>query len=458
MEIQQSPQKISLFADSPDFKCKPKGKGGAAVRAIALMILLLACMFLVPHAANAAEESVMIGVATSLTTVEGEESLNAVRLAADQINARGGIRVKDRMMPVRIRSVDLRDALPGVTVSEALERFKEFILEKRTDAVLVGPFRSEVLLAGMDMIAETKIPMLGTIAMTAASEARVMRSPRYANLFRVALDSKYLVDCLINTMRFLNGKFGFRKVFVLHQDVAWARATVAMMIRLFFNRAGWELVGLESFPSGASDFSAALKEAQNKGAQIILPVFDMPESGFLVRQWYLMRVPSLLCGFISPMVGPDAWKRFEGQIAGALNVVFELGNVPSRKYAPAARFYQAYKKKYGRELEAGHGPAPAYESLYVLKEAIEKRETLEPEKVIFALEETDRRGSMGRIRFHKGHQVVFGQRPESEALACVIQWTGRGRRKIVYPASVAEGEIELPHFHEAANEGSREAP
>jgi branched-chain amino acid transport system substrate-binding protein len=51
---------------------------------------------------------------------------------------------------------------------------------------------------------------------------------------------------------------------------------------------------------------------------------------------------------------------------------------------------------------------------------------------------------MGRVRFHKGHQVIFGQTPSEEALACLIQWTREGKRKIVHPESVAEGRIDLP--------------
>jgi branched-chain amino acid transport system substrate-binding protein len=64
--------------------------------------------------------------------------------------------------------------------------------------------------------------------------------------------------------------------------------------------------------------------------------------------------------------------------------------------------------------------------------------------VIQELEKTDRQGAMGRIRFHRGHQVIFGEDPYEEALACVIQWTGEGGRRVVYPPSIAEGEIALP--------------
>jgi branched-chain amino acid transport system substrate-binding protein len=296
----------------------------------------------------------------------------------------------------------------------------------------------------MDMIARHRIPLLGTIAMSPASEAKIIRSDRFRTIFRLGLNSKYLVEYLIQTMKFLKERFGVSKVYILSQDVAWTRTTVSLLVKLYFERAHWEVLGMDNVPMGVTDFSGNLARARERGAELILPIFDMPESEALVRQWKSSGSRALLCGFISPMVGPGAWRASGGSIEGALGVVFELGNVPSAAYEPAMRFYRAYEKRFGRPIEAGHGPAPAYDSVFVLAEAIERAGTLEPDALAEALERTDRQGAMGRIRFHRGHQVVFGEDPREEALACVIQWTREGRRRVVYPPSIAEGEIQLP--------------
>ncbi len=410
-----------------------------------LFLVLMVFLPILNNKAGAAEEIVM-GVATSLGFLEGGESLNATRLAVEEINRRGGVKMGRRRIPIRIVSVDLHDASPGVPAFRALDRLEAFIVQRKVQALMVGPFRSEVLLPAMDLIARYRVPLLGTIAMSPASDAKVMKDPKYRYIFRTCLNAKYLVDYLINVMKFLNVKFGFSRVYIMNQDVAWARTTTSLMMRMFFEKAGWRVLGMKIYRSGASDFSAGLTEAKAKGAEVILPIFDMPESGMLVKQWNAMKIPALLCGFISPMVGPGAWKAFDGKIAYALNVVFELGNVPSSKYEPAARFYRTFKKRFGKEIEAGHGPAPAYDAVYSLADALSSAGTLDPEKVVAALEKTDRRGVMGRIRFHRGHQVIFGRDPQKEALACVIQWTREGKRKIVYPPSIAEGDIELPDF------------
>lgn len=403
---------------------------------------VLCILFLSPPGSLASE--IVVGVATSLQLLEGRESLRAVELAVEEINQKGGIRLGQEHLPIRIKSIDLQDASHNVSVSQALSTLETFIQRENIRAIVVGPFRSEVLLAGMPMMAKNKIPFLGTIAMSSASEARILKDPKYKNIFRVGLNSKYLVEYLIKTMKFLNEKFQFRKVYIMNQDVAWTRSAASLLIKLYFERAGWEVIALDTYPNGATDYTEGLKKAREKKAQVILAIFDMPESAFLVKQWNAMKVPALLCGFISPMVGPGAWERFEGRIAGSLNVIFELGNIPSSAFKPAKTFYDAYRSRYGKEIEAGHGPAPAYESMYILAEAIERAGSLDPKKLVQAIEKTNRIGTMGRIQFHQGHQVIFGEDPNAEALACVIQWTKEGNRKIVYPPSIAEGEIELP--------------
>ncbi len=161
------------------------------------------------------------------------------------------------------------------------------------------------------------------------------------------------------------------------------RATADGAAKVAAGKYGWENLGTEVYPTGSSDFSAGLIKAKTKNAQVILPVFDMPQSGILLKQWQSMKIPAMLMGFISPMAGPGAWKTFDGKIGGLLNVSFEIGSaIAPEKYPPAKKFYDDYQKKYGVPMEAGHGPAPSYDSVYILAEAIERAGSLDPDKVV----------------------------------------------------------------------------
>ncbi len=395
-----------------------------------------------------AQDAILVGVPTSLTAIEGRESLKAVQMAVDEINAKGGVAVGAKKLPIKIETIDLRDSSPGVPVSEALLGLEKIITEKKVNAIVVGPFRSEALLAGMDLLAKYKVPMLGTIAMTPKSEEQVKAEPdKYKYCFRVCLNARYLVGYLAQSIANLQKEFGFKNIFVMYQDVLWARTTGDFTAKTLTEKMGWTSLGVEAYPTGASDFSAGLIKAKTKNAEVILPVFDMPQSGILLKQWQSMKVPALMAGFISPMAGPGAWKTFEGKIGGLLNSCFELGSaIPAAKYPPATKFYDDYMKKYGAPMEAGHGPAPSYDSIYILAEAIERAGSLDPDNVVDEIKKTDRQGVIGRIKFDEGNQVIYGDDPTKTAMGCIFQWTEDGKRVIVFPESIAEGKVKLPDW------------
>ncbi len=59
--------------------------------AIAVLLIISTC---VPMASAA--ESIVVGVSTSLGFLEGKESLKAVQMAVDEINAAGGVSLAAR--------------------------------------------------------------------------------------------------------------------------------------------------------------------------------------------------------------------------------------------------------------------------------------------------------------------------------------------------------------------------
>ncbi|NNG01302.1 MAG: ABC transporter substrate-binding protein [Desulfobacteraceae bacterium] len=409
-----------------------------------LAAILLAGVFLVSPCFGA--EPIVIGVPTSTGFLEGKECLRSVEMAVEEINAKGGVMVDGEKRQFTVASLDIRDAAPGVPVPEALLGLEKIILDKKPAALVVGPFRSEALMAGMDIISKYKVPMIGTIAMSPASEAKIKENPeKYKYIFRTCLNAKYLVKYLVGTMSFINKEFGFKRVYILNQDVAWARATAKILTDVYFSKAGWEIVEHEAFPTGTGDFSSALMKARAKKAQVILPIFDMPQSGTLVKQWNTMKVPSLLAGFISPLAGPGAWKTFDQKIAGAVNCNFEMGSaISSAKMPLSVAFEKAYDARWGKPLEAGHGPAPSYEAVYILAEAIERAGSIEPDAIVAELKKTERNGIIGHIKFDEGHQAIFDMDPATSAVAAVFQWNADGSRTIVFPPALAEGKIQLP--------------
>jgi branched-chain amino acid transport system substrate-binding protein len=407
--------------------------------ALFLGACLLVCL---THPAYA-QQYISIGVPTSLKLIEGYEANRAAQVAVEEINAKGGVKVGKEKRLLRLESLDIRDGEPGVPVSEALLGIEKLILDKKIYATVAGNFRSEALLAAMDIYSKYKIVNIGTIAMTPKFQEKVLSDKeKYKYSFRHCLDSKYLAGYIQGLMSHIGKQFGFKKVFIATQDVLWAAGTGQLMDK-WFKDNGWTVVDFERYPTGATDFSPGLLKAKAGGSQVILAIFDMPTSGILVKQWESMKIPALMAGFISPLMGSKGWETFGSQIEGSINVPFELGNIPAKAYPPSVKVYDAYKKRWKEELQSGHGVAPAYDAVYVLAAAIEKAGSLDADRVAKNIEATDTAGVVGRIRYDAGHQLIFGNDPKTAASAAVFQWR-KGNRVIVYPEAIADDTIQKP--------------
>jgi branched-chain amino acid transport system substrate-binding protein len=410
-------------------------------RAVGLFLaVVVLAFFAVPVSA---QQTLTLGVPTSLKLIEGAEGHKAAMLAVEEINAKGGVKAGNEKRLLKIEALDIRDGEPGVPVSEALLGIEKLILDKKIYATVVGNFRSEALLAAMDIYSKYKIINIGTIAMTPKFQEKVLSDPeKYKYSFRNCLDSVYLMGYISGMMKHINQQFGYNKAYIITQDVLWATATGSLMEK-WFKENGWTVVGTERYPTGASDFSSSLMKARSGGAQMIMPVFDMPTSGVLVKQWRGMKVPAMLGGFISPLCGNKAWDTFDKEIEGALNVMFEIGHVPVKSYPPSGKFFDAYKKRWKEEVQSGHGVSGSYDAVYVLAAAIEKAGTFDPDKVAAQIAKTDLAGAVGRIKYNDGHQLIFGQDPKVAAIAATIQWQ-KGARVVVLPEAAAEAKIEKP--------------
>jgi branched-chain amino acid transport system substrate-binding protein len=413
------------------------------VRPTKIVLALLLLLAFAPLASAA--DPIVLGVPTALGTIEGQDSLRAVQLAAKEINDAGGVQVGKEKRKLEIVSIDTREAEAGVPVNDALAAMEKLISEKKPAAIVVGAFRSEVLVSAMDMIAKVKIPYLCTIGMTPVFDQKIAADyDKYKYHFRLSLSAPFLVGNMGKTLEFLKKKYGFDKIYFVHQDVAWAKGTIGGLSKVT-EAAGWKVLGSDPYPTGSRDFSASLTKAKTAGAQVLVPLFDMPESGVLVKQARSMKVPALVSGFISPAAPGSAWATFKGDIDGLVNFLFEPGAIP----LPTSRsrgFTEAYGKLYGEQMRdklSGHGPGPSYDAVYVLAGAIQRAGSLDAEAVVAQLEKTDMEGAVGRVVFNKTHQVPYGDDPKAGGVSLAFQWR-KGKRVMVFPEALAEGQIELP--------------
>jgi len=410
--------------------------------------LIIVLLILWTNILCAANKPVIIGVPTGLGSIEGRDAWRAVQLAVYEINKKGGIKLKDGYHMLKAYALDTRGAEAGVPVYDALMAVEKLILDKKPNAIVVGASRSEVLLASMDLIARYKIPYICTIALTPDFERKIRQNySKYKYMFRLSIDAKCVVSYFTELLGYLEKNRHLpKRAYIIVQDVLWTKET-GNAIKSWLQKNGWNLQGFDIYPMGSRDFSSSLFKIRLKRASITLAFFDMPESGILIKQFHSMCKNSLLAGIISPATPEYAWNATGGAVEKLLLLVLEPGPIPIKQIPKSVEFNKKYGLFWGEEARrklSCHGAGCAYDAVYVLAKAMERAGTTDPDKVVKELEKINMSGVVGRIRFSKDHQLIFGYDPKKTAIACIFQWKKPGIRVPVFPATISEGVIEVP--------------
>ena len=412
---------------------------------VGIVVLLVAALFVFPANKAMAEKPIILGCPLSTAFLYGWDAERGIKLAVDEINAKGGVNVGGKKRPFKVEVIDTRDLEPGVPVSEALLAVEKLILDKKADFILGGPVRSEAALAAMSLLSKyKKISIVTTGVLTPKYHAMVAKQyDKFKYCFRIHGEAKQLVGEMFANFTELKNKYGFNNLFIIAQDVSHARGAAAVMKKVALKK-GWNVTGVEIYPTGASDFSMGLLKARKTKTEIINIWMDMPESSILLKQWYDMKIPALPFGStLAAAEQPGFWKATEGKGEYTLCNVVNAGNAPSEATPWTMKFYNAYAKKWNVEPE-GLGSSSSYMAVYVLRDAIERAGTLNSDKVVSELEKTDVMGVYGRLRFDpKNHQVIPSLDPKEGAVGTILQWQA-GKRIVVFPKSIATGTIKLP--------------
>ena len=415
----------------------------------ATIVMLLAVLVILPTSSALAAKPIVLGCPLSTAFLYGWDADRAITLAVEEINAAGGVNVAGTKRPFKVEVIDTRDLEPGVPVSEALLVVERLILGKKADFIVGGPVRSEAAMAAMDLLSKyKKVSILTTGVLTPLYHARVAKEyDKFKYCFRITGEAKWMVvgeiiPCLVD----IGKRFQVDRLFIMIQDVAHARAGGGIIAKVMAKK-GWHVIGApEIYPTGTTDFSMGLIKAKKEKAQVILIWMDMPETSILLKQWHDMKIPALPFGsIIAAAEQPGFWKATEGKGEYCLANVVNAGNAPCNATPWTMKFVEAYKKRWNIEPE-GYGTSSSYMAPYLLKDAIERAGTLESDAVVKALEGIDMMGVYGRIRFDpkkNDHQVIPSVDPEKGAVGTIFQWQA-AKRIVVFPKSIAMGEIKLP--------------
>lgn len=412
---------------------------------------ILALFFILVSYSGAAGQGkpIVLGMPSSFFQPLVKSSKLAIEMAIDEINSAGGIPIKEEKVkrPLKLVTADTRCGEPGTPVHSALMAVDKLITEEKPDALIVAPFRSEAMVATMDLIAKYKMITLQTIAQTPRLIEIYKGDPeKYKYWFRATTNSIYVGTTAAMTIDALRKQFGHDKIFAIVQDTLWAKAT-AETLKGRLEGMGWKMTGMELVPVGTNDFSPLLSKARGSGAQMLYVVGDMPTLPVCFKQWKSMKIPTMLFLDFAVVTSPKAWATYGEDLDYVIVLPFPGGTAAPVKALPqSAYFHKKWADKKYPPMDDPRVVSSAYDAVYILKEAIERAgfvPSKDPDKFVAALEATDMMGISGRIRFDKTtHNQIFDGNPKEASIIVAYQWRA-GKMVPVFPDLVAEAKIEL---------------
>ncbi|TDA26767.1 MAG: branched-chain amino acid ABC transporter substrate-binding protein [Archaeoglobi archaeon] len=410
------------------------------MRSLAILALVLLLAFCVSQPETVGKrEKVVIGVLAPLSLPEGSAQEKAARIAVEEINSKGGI------LGYKVELVVGDDKLDP-TVGSA--EFRRLATIEKAD-VIIGGFSSGVMLATMEVMAETKTLFL-TDASSPSHSAKVAENyEKYKYWFRLQNNATTFAYDIADMVKMLreNG-YEVKKVYIIRDEHIWAE-DVVKALKPLLDSLQVEIVKDVKIPRNYAEYEPLILEAEKLNADLIIPIIALAGTGdILVKQWASLK-PKLLIG--GDLLAANDYAFFE-KTGGAANYVIFTADGGTLVTDPITKmgkeFVEKYKAKYGHYPEA-HQAFVAYDAVYLYKLAVEEaqrnkeKDPFNSDVLVKYIERFNEKNPVVLTRpiaFAKNHDLAWG---DNLTRNWISQWQD-GKQVVIYPEHVATGKLKLP--------------
>jgi branched-chain amino acid transport system substrate-binding protein len=380
------------------------------------------------------EEVIRIGVLGDLDNVAGKAAWQGAVLAAEQVNAEGG--VLGRQFEIVAEDDDSETSGDVAFATNAL--LKLITVDK-----VHFLFSSNRIfpLHYQDICAEHNV-IFFSMALDDEMAQRVADDyNKYKGFFRATTGNTTSAwSGIVDDINTLRDYTGFNKVAFLTIDVPSAEELTSGVAGLL-QEQGFDIVYEGSFPPDTFDFSSYFAAIEASGAEILYPVVAGSACVPFVKEYYTRQSPFVIWGNVMFASDSDFWELTEGECESVSFVGYPVvsGYSLTSETVPTR---EAYLERWG-EVPSG-GAASTYDLIrFILPDALRRAGTIETEAVIKALEETDVETSLARhFVYTSTHDIMIGEagpnKPsEDYLLVCLFQWQD-GDQVPVYPKEIME--------------------
>ncbi|MGB4234665.1 MAG: ABC transporter substrate-binding protein [Methanoregulaceae archaeon] len=406
---------------------------------------------------KAATEELKIGVVASMTgpaSTTGKDMWQSAVLAADEINADGGVYVADLGKKVPIRLIQGDDESTREGGQKAVSRL---ITQDNVD-ILVGGFSSAVVSAHQSIVADHKVPyIIGGASSSAASRRTDLDTSTMFFHRPNTEDSAEVIMLFIDqVMRpAINERYGFSadrplRLAIVYQDTSFGtgqRSSVHDHIKS--HGLNVDVVFEESFKMGESDFRTALTSVKAANPDAVYTVTFLNELVPLVQQGRRDVGLDTIFYAIECNDDPDFYKGV-GTYGEYMMIQsrFSPYTAPMETRNAHAAFVKNFEKRWGGF--PGMMGVVTYEGVYTAAKAVENAGSIEKPAIRDALDELE---IPEMIEVMKDGKIAFSKEfreSKFELYMAQLIWdqgAGETRPVIVWPDSMKEAGFIIPDWY-----------
>ena len=385
-----------------------------------------------------AADTLKIGVIAEAQAIAGASIPQAAQLAADEINAKGGIDGRK----IEIVSYDNHSSS-----ADSVRAFQRAVNEDKVN-VVISSYISEVVLALEPWASRLKTPFVTPGA--ASNEISKSVHADYEKnkyTFHGYLTSAALALSVCDAAKeLLVDQKHMKTAVIMSEDAAWTKP-LDVGYEECLPKIGLKVLDHIRFSPDTTDFTPIFNKIEGAKPDVIITGISHVGVQPTV-QWKNQQVPIPMFGIASQATnetfGKDTNQAAEG-------VLYQGVSGPGVAVTPkSVPFAEAFKKKYGNYPSyAGY---TAYDEVYYIADAVKRAGSTDADKLVTALEATDWEGTIGRVQFYGKddpftHSIKYGK---GLITGLMLQWQD-GKQSAVWPKDVAKVDIKFPSFIKLSN-------
>jgi branched-chain amino acid transport system substrate-binding protein len=398
---------------------------------------LIACSALALATQAQAADPIKIGVISEAQAVAGSSIGPAAQLAADEINAKGG--VDGRKVEVVVYDNHSSSA-------ESVRAFQRAVSTDKVNAVIAS-YISEVVLALEPWAGRLKTLMITPGAASDVITQNIAKDYEHNKYtFHGYLTSSALANLVCDAAKdLLVTPHKMKSAVIVSEDAAWTTPLDAGY-EACLPKVGLKVLDHVRFSPDTTDFTPIFNKIESLKPDVMVTGISHVGTQPTV-QWKSQQVPIPMFGISSQATNSTFWNDTNGATEGVLfNAVSGPGVAVTPKTLP---FVDAFQKKYGNVPSyAGY---TAYDEVYMIADAVRRAKSTNSDKLVEAMEKTDYVGTIGRVAFlPKGDPHVHGLRTgKGYITGLMLQWQN-GKQVNLWPQELANSTLKFPSFIKVA--------